>query len=204
MSINTERSMATSAAIEALTGVCAIVLSILALSNVFPMMLTSVAAIAVGFAFLIQGVAISSHYYDVLNAVTFTGAVSTEFIGGIGVLTLGILSLINITPMVLLPVAALVLGGIMELSSGETAHLSSLRVSENEEVRRISSRAMKGATGAQLLVGFAAITLGIIALTGGVGNTLLLSTIAILSVGVVEFSKSSALSAKLVSILRNE
>ena len=141
MSINTERSMATSAAIEALTGVCAIVLSILALSNVFPMMLTSVAAIAVGFAFLIQGVAISSHYYDVLNsvtdtkseAVTFTGAVSTEFIGGIGVLTLRILSLINITPMVLLPVAALVLGGIMVLSSGETAHLSSLRVSENEE-----------------------------------------------------------------------
>jgi hypothetical protein len=52
-----------------------------------------------------------------------------------------------------------------------------------------------------LLIGLGAVALGIIALTVTSANALLLSTIGILAVGVVEFSKGTALAAKMAKIM---
>lgn len=212
LNVRTERTMATSTAIEAFTGIGAVVLAILALSNVYPAMLTSIAIIAVGLAYLIQGIAISANYTSMLEQATegktesmeFAGGVTTEFIGGLGGITLGILSLIGVAASSLIPIAALALGGTLVFSSGETAQFSSLRYTGNEEVRKITNQIIKGTAGSQLLVGLAASTLGIIALTTGSGVSLLLSTIAILSVGGIEFAKGSALSTKMMKMLNNE
>jgi hypothetical protein len=210
MSVKTEHNIATSTAIEAIAGVGVVIMAILALSSVYPITLTSIAAIAVGLAFLIQGLAISANYSDIVQSATETrseavyieGGLSSEFIGGIAAITLGILSLINISPLILLPIAALVSGGVMILSSGETIQMGHLRYSENDTVRRITNSAIRTAAGAQLLTGLAAITLGIVALAGLPQHAFILSTIAILAVGVAEFSKGSALSTKMVNLLR--
>ena len=210
--MKTERSFGTSTTVEAVTGIGAVVLTILALSNVYPMMLTSIAAIAAGVAFLIEGISISAHYLTLLESVSdekwesidFAGGVTTEFIGGLSGIVLGILSLIGIAASTLLPIAALAMGATLVFSTGETALFSSMKFSGNEDVRKITNQAIKSTAGAQLLVGLGAVTLGIITLSVGSGASLILSTIAILAIGGIEFSKGSAISAKMMRLVNKE
>jgi hypothetical protein len=196
--------MAGSTAVEAFAGIGAVVLTILSLSKVYPLLFTSIATIAVGFAFLMQGTAISANYSTLLEdatrdqsqAVEFTGGMTTEFIGGIGGIVLGILSLIGVDPATLLPIAALVFGGILALGTGDAVQLTALRNSGDDDTRDIINSAIRSSAGAQLLVGLGSIALGIIALAVAGSNKLLLSTIAILSVAAMEFSRGTASAPK--------
>ena len=212
ISAKVERSLARSTAIEAFTGIGAVVLAILALLNLLPVVFTSIATMAIGVSFLIQGIAISANYSALLSETTgsragvvdFTGGLTTEFIGGLGGITLGLLSLLGVASYTLLPVAALTLGGTLLFSSGETAHLSAISDDDNNDTHKIVNGAIRSSVGAQILVGLGAIALGIIALTTGIANTFLFSSIAILSIGGVEFSKGSALSAKMMRMLERK
>ncbi len=210
--LNAVRNLSGSTAVEAALGTGAVVLTILALANIDPFMFASIAAIAVGASFLVQGMAISADYSMLLSEVTknqrdaisLAGDLSAEFIGGIAGIVLGILSLINISPETLLPVAAIVFGGILFLGAGTTTSLSKMQIKMNsevnEELQEFAGKALRGSSGAQILVGLGSITLGIIAIVSIAVNPLLLSLIAILSVGAIEFTKGSLLSTKMMNL----
>lgn len=209
------RNLSGSTAVEAALGTGAVVLTILALANVYPFLLASIATIAVGAAFLIQGMAISADFNMVMSeatrnqrdAISLAGDLSAEFMGGIAGIVLGILSLINVSPTTLLPIAAIVFGSTLFLGAGTTANLSRMQIEGepemSENMQYLAGRAIKASAGAQILVGLGSITLGIIAVISITVNPLLLSLVAVLSVGAIEFTKGSLLSAKMMSLFNN-
>jgi hypothetical protein len=119
-----------------------------------------------------------------------SGGSLAEAICGIGAVVLaivalaGILALIGIASLTLLSVAAIVFGAALLLGAGATASLNCLIIEHHyrahEVARRVAGTMVSGATGSQVLVGLAAIVLGIIGLAGGYPLTL--SLIAFLAV----------------------
>lgn len=170
--------MAGATTLEAFAGIGAVVLTILALSNVYPMTFTAIAAILVGVG------------------------MAFEFIGGIGGVLLGILSLVGVDPAMLLPIAALVFGGVLALGTGDSVQLASLKSNADDDKRDAINNAIRASAGAQLLVGLGSIALGIIALTVTGSDKMLLSTIAILAVAAIEFTRGSAITTKMRRMYR--
>ncbi|HYX09877.1 MAG TPA: hypothetical protein VE912_24325 [Bacteroidales bacterium] len=200
---------ATGSSAEAIVGIGALVLSILALARVWPLQLGAIAAIAIGTGFLFQGAGIAAKYSRILSrvaqnhtqAVEMKGGFTTEFLGGISGIALGILALLNVAPLVLLSISVIVFGATLLIGSGTTANLNRLENGndENNQMLRITEEMVKGAAGAQILLGLGSITLGILALVG-TGNTMLLSLVALLAIGASEFITGAALSSRMMGI----
>jgi hypothetical protein len=190
---------------EFVAGAAGVVLAIIGLAGIFPAYVAPIAALAIGAALLLQGGATSARFRRLLNEVTestaqsaeLSGGVSAELVGGAGAIVLGVLALIGVEVTVLLAVAAIVLGGTVALSSGAASRLGALGVPEDAHhlVREISREAVKASAGAQLLVGGAAIVLGILALVGVSPDELTL--VAFLAVGSSVVLSAAAVSGRL-------
>jgi hypothetical protein len=126
-----------------------------------------------------------------------TGGMTAEAAGGIAAIVLGILALIEISPLILLPVASIVLGASLLFSAGAVDQFLA-----NPAGREFSSRAAGPAlvgmgSGAQVMVGLAAIVLGILGVVGFAPLTLTL--VAMLCVGTAVLMTGAALGGKLMS-----
>lgn len=128
---------------------------------------------------------------------------SAEFLGGAAGIVLGILSLLNIAPEVLLPVAVIVFGATIIMSCGTTARLNSLvlggSMAGNEVARRMAGDLVWASSGAQALVGLAAVILGILGVVGI--YAFVLTLVAFLCLGAVITLSGSALSSKMTTML---
>lgn len=170
----------------------ALVLTLIGLSGIYPMFMLPIATIAIGAAFLIEGVAISSRFArllaetsrDRLERAEFSAGLTSQYLGGAAGVVLGILSLLGVYPMVLVPVALIVFGATLLLSSGLTSRLNALETESSDESRRfkrVAHEAMTASAGGELMLGLGGATLGIIALAGILAGTLSLVGMLIIS-----------------------
>jgi hypothetical protein len=198
---------------EAIGGIAAVILAIIGLANVWSGILAGITAIVLGGALLFQGGAIMLRFSRMLseeapgtgeNSEAELGGTSAEVIGGLAGIVLAILALVNVVPYVLLPVAAIVYGGTMMLACGTNAGLSSFSSerfgARNVMARRLAADMLMGTNGLQVMVGIAAVVLGIIGVVGFYSVTL--SLVAYLCVGVAVLASGTALTSKMLTLLR--
>lgn len=192
--------------------VAAVVLSIIGLAGVYPRWLLSAATIAVGIAFLIEGAAIASRLSDLLHESTggrvqmseLGGGVTGETLAGIVGIVLGILGALNVYPAVLLPIAAIIFGAGLIIGAGANIRINELVVVHREDhpmARNVIRQAVLATTGLQVLVGVAAIALGIIGLAGDYPITL--SLVAMLAVGAAFLLSDTAVAGRVMTVLRH-
>ena len=152
---------------EAVGGVAAIVLAILALVGIIPRELVPIATIVIGAAFFCEGGTMAAAYRRTLSRGTAGGGITVEFLAGLAGIVLGILALfLNLTTS-LLGAALIVLGAAMLLSI---------------RLPGVTSEAASTPDGSQVLIGLAAVVLGILALAG-LGSMVLIE-VGLLCLGV--------------------
>ncbi len=192
--------------------IAALVLAIIGLAGVYPRWLLSAATIAVGISFLLEGAAIAARLSDLLHESTggrvqmseLGGGVTGETLAGIVGVVLGILAALNVYPAVLLPVAALVFGAGLIIGAGANIRINELVVVHREEqpmARNVIRQAVLATTGLQVLVGVAAIALGIIALAGDYPITL--SLVAVLIIAAAFALSNTAVAGRVMTVLRH-
>jgi hypothetical protein len=198
-------------AAEAMGGIAAAVLSIIGLSFVVPGYLAAIAAITLGAAFMLRGSGMVARFSSLLaeapeahdGPAPFASLMSAEGFGGAAGIVLGILSLLGLIPAVLLSATAVVFGALLVVSTVASlrmrAHLlfRNWAGPERQPNRPLLGEMIPGAGGAQVLVGIAAIVLGIIGLVGvyPIGVAL----VAFLCLGLLVAVSSMALNSKLMN-----
>jgi hypothetical protein len=179
-----------------------IVLAILGLVDVVPGAMTAIATIVVGAAILLRGAQMVGEYSRLVMpgaAAASTpdasaGGLTLEFLaGGVGIV-LGILALFSHTPT-LTPAALIVFGATLLLVGAMTARGAPVIATADEtpqdrQLRAILAQMAGVASGGQIMIGIAAIVLGILALVPlhetvltlvgllAVGSALLMSALA--------------------------
>lgn len=203
-----ERALVGGAITAAVSGAGAIVLSILGLVGIEPLLMTSIAVLVIGAGLLSESGSLAAEYSEILaktqrnrwRKVEFGSGFSGEMLAGIAAITLGILSLINLEPLVLLPISVIVLGASLLLSTGTKALVNSMRLTIPENRKReemVAHTALRGAIWVQLVVGGAAIVLGILGLLGWI--PLILTLVATLAVGASAVLSGAAVSARMLN-----
>ena len=193
---------------EGIAAIGAVALGILALIGIFPQILIPIAAIAIGTAFFLEGGTIVRQITKFVSesrnirSETFSGGITAELLAGVVGITLGILALLRIVPIILLPVVAVVCGAALIIGGTITARLNSMALemlNESERVNKVSHETISAAANIRWLVGLGVITLGVLGLIGI--QPLILSTIAFLSVGFVNFLIGTAISGRMINLL---
>jgi hypothetical protein len=190
---------------EALGGAGVIVLAILGLVHVDPSLLASIATIVLGAAFLVEGGALAARFMRVARRETTTaresvgGDVAMESMCGAAGIVLGILAIVGIYPMVLVPAAVIVFGAGMLSASGTAWRLNAQHTPISAPVRPHRFEESFDFSGSQVLIGFAGIVLGILALAGYV--PLVLSLVALLALGFGILLGGSWTASRLTSLL---
>jgi hypothetical protein len=204
-----EKAMITGGSgLEILIGVGIIVLAILGLVKVAPTVTLSIAAIAVGTALILQGTTIAGEFKALLrktsegrmdNPTFGGGGVGKELLGGLAGIGFGIAALVGLMPNILLPIAAIVLGCTFLASSITISRLYKMMVelsSNTDTSKKVADAAISDANGVEVLVGLAAITLGIVELFTGAATAAGATTIilvAFLVLGIGTFLTSLSL-----------
>lgn len=198
---------------ESILGGATIVLVLLGLSGVMPLTLLSIAVIAMGAGFLLEGAAISMRFSKLLSESAATRertaegqlgvGLSAEFVGGIAGVILGILALIGISPLVLASTAVIVFGSILMLSSGFKVRFNALEfetIDRTTRFKKIAQEAMIATAGVEFILGLSVAILGILAVTGVYSLTL--GLVGLLIIGITGFITGTALSARMLTLSR--
>lgn len=207
--LNVERAVIGGSSTEAIAGAAALVLAILGLAQIAPRFMIAISAIALGAGLILDGAGITAEYSRILtrsgngaiNNVELGGGISTQIGGGVAAVVLGVLALLNLDPTTLMAIATIVLGATLVFSSGEAARLNALKIetsSDHELAKRVARDALTAATGTEVLVGLAAVVLGILALVGIDPTTLIL--VGMLAVGAAVLLTGGAVVGKMLSI----
>lgn len=180
--------------LQAIGGAAAVVLTILGLLGIMPVYMIAISIIVIGAALLVEGAAIMARYSRMISDVEggggaataqLGGGMSAELVGGLAGIVLGVLALLEIETAILSGVAVLVFGATLILGAGATSRLAQLRRGWTTEQHRagleVARQITFAAAGAQVLVGIAALVLGILALSGWMPVNMIL--IALLAVG---------------------
>lgn len=189
-------------AVEAVAGVAAVVLSIIALSGLLVVPLAAIALIAAGAGLLFEAAAVAAREtgtHEVESEkerAAVKGGIGADSIAGIGAITLGILSLIGLYPMTLLPVGAIILGAGLLLSAAAPVAERGGRVGEST-VRD----ALAAASGVHILVGAGAVVLGILGVLGKV--PVVMTLISTLSIGATQLLTGATISGRMTHVFRH-
>jgi hypothetical protein len=193
---------------ELLLACGAVVVSILGLAGVFRNDLAAIAVIGLGVMLLFQGANVVLRYTELLYEAGVTNkarvaevsrGITAELLAGVAGIVLGILALLRIVPMTLMSVAVIIYGGTLLLTSGESVWLTPFGT-ENEVVRQLMHSMTLVAAGAQVLVGLAAVVLGILGLVGIMPIRMIL--VALLATGASMLVRSSFVGGFLPDFLR--
>jgi hypothetical protein len=194
---------------ELLLALGVVVLSILGIVGLFPTYLAAIAVIGLGVILLFQSTSVVLQYRDLLYEAGATNKVdvshvsrgiTAELLAGMAGIVLGILALLGIAPITLLSVTVITYGGALLLTSGELVWLNSLDAKQNEMVRQLMHSMSLAAAGAQVLVGLAALVLGILGLVGIASTMMIL--VALLATGASILLRSSSVGGLLLDFLQ--
>lgn len=203
-----ERTLVSGSAVEALCGAAAAVLAIIGLTQVAPVDMAAIAAIALGAAFLLDSGLLAAEFPQVLtrsgrgplSAAELGGGLGAQAIAGVSAMMLGIIALLGMHSATLLSITAIVLGAGTLLGSGVVSRISAIttgRGSENQVTQSVTRRAVSAAAGTQLLIGVGAVVLGILALLSFAPMVLTLTSM--LGVGLASLLSGSAVSGRVLS-----
>jgi hypothetical protein len=207
------RDMAGGSAFESVAAVATMVLAIVGLAGGWPLTLASIAGIVLGAALLLRGGAVACRFTRLLSEVPMNwlsdaelgGGMSTHIVGGAAGLVLCVLAMLRLAPAILLPIAAAVFGATLLLGAGTLSSLNAAVIERSyaghEASRRLAGAMSSGALAAQVMVGLAAIVLGVIGLVGY--YPLLLMLVALLCLGATVALSSAAVSARTFRALRH-
>lgn len=195
---------------EGAAGIATIVLAILALAAISPGALGSIAAIVIGVGLLIEAANTGIEYSRAsgrmqAGAITQTaqlGAdVTVELMAGVAGIVLGVLALLSAgSVMHLLPAALIVFGGALLLAGFSATAIGTMTTLESATGTTTSWQSdLAPARGVQILVGIAAIVLGILAFVVTAGGTLLM--VGLLAVGAALLATSANFTRAFVGML---
>lgn len=193
--------------VEMVGGLAALGLACFGLAGMVPGILASVAGICISSALMLEGLAVSAEYGRLTGwqgaPPQVAGGMSAEFVAGGSGLALSILGLVGVYRPILLAITVIILGMGLAISSGAKMRLNSLRATETEgEIEESKLKKMViAAIGLEVIVGVAAVVLGIIALSQIAPAEVVL--VAFLILGVIMLASGSALGGKLMSTARS-
>ncbi len=189
-----------------LEGIAAIILAIIGLAGILPHTLAGIAGVVMGATLLTEGGAVTSGYRLWASRVgnegetpSWSEGLSAEFLGGLAGIVLGILALLGLSSEALLAVALIVFGTTFLLSHTALAPLGWMSgfqtpatTAENAPLTPVTS------SSGQMLVGLAALVLGILALVGLTAWTLVL--VGMLCLGAATLFNAIALRNRLLAM----
>jgi hypothetical protein len=212
-STTTETAATFGGFIDALGGITAIVLAVIALSGVQPTLLLAIGVIVFGAALMIQGGAMVSEYAHFMSPIGGivtthfdTSGLSAVFLSGAAGIVLGVLALLGIFSAELSAIAMIVYGGALVVSSSAVVNLqamrsNSLRASTRSGAEVLAADMASGSAGVQTLTGLAAIVLGILAVAGI--NMIVLSLVALIALGATLVMTGGTLSGTVMGFMRS-
>jgi hypothetical protein len=199
--------------------IAVIVLTILGLVDVVPNAMTAIATIVVGAAILLRGAQMVGEYSRLLTPGAAmasapdasAGGLTLEFLaGGVGIV-LGILALFSHTPT-LTPAALIVFGGTLLLmgamtareapTSGATAAATPQDQTPSDyQLKAILAQMAGVASGSQIMIGIAAMVLGILALVPM--HDTILTLVGLLAVGTALLTSAVATGGAVMTMLHH-
>lgn len=192
------KAVAGGSAVVAVTGLAAVLLSIIGLAQAAPATLDSAAIIALGVAILLGGGAYLARIAREPGAAAVRGWFSAEsFLGAVGV-ALAILALVAGNVLTMNALGALALALAFLCGGVGLARLG--RIAEETREPGVAPRQVAGtAAGLQLACGAGATVLAFLALVGPAPRAL--TEVAVLVMGACAFFTGSVLAARLASAL---
>lgn len=161
---------------EGAAGIAAIVLAIIALAGISVGALASITTIVIGVGLLVQAFNAAAEISKALNVTPAAaatgrgtelgGEVMIDIAAGVSGIVLGILGLVGINAQYLIPAALIVFGGSLILGGAIGAQGRPLitGMTSSEAQMQVGYPSSTAVSGLELLVGFAAIILGILSL----------------------------------------
>lgn len=173
---------------EGAAGIAAVVLAVIALAGVSVGILASIATIVIGVGLMVQAfnsAAESSRMAQAAAGADVGGEVMVDCLCGVAGIVLGILALIGISTAHLVPGALIVFGGALLLGGAISLRPRNISIaSPGTEPRIVSFQGSAAAGGMEILIGIAAIVLGILALILVAPAAGILALVGLLAVGV--------------------
>ena len=157
--------------VQALSGLAAIVLSVLGLVGIARLYMVAIAAIIIGVSLLVHGMAAAAADSaglggEAAGSAEIGGGVSVAVLCGITTIILGILSILNIAPEVLMPISAIVIGAGLSLSAGLQSRTARTAAAATLGIGDTLRMALGAGAGSQVLIGIAVVVLGVLAVVG--------------------------------------
>jgi len=158
---------------EGAAAIAVIVLAIIALAGVSTDALTSIAAIVIGVGLMVQAFNSAAEHSKMMTANAATGAHAAAFAGDVMVdcmcgltgIVLGILALVGMGAAHLLPPALIVFGGALLIGGAVSMRATTLPASASgSEALGVTYQGSPAAGGMEILIGLAAIVLGILSM----------------------------------------
>lgn len=200
--------------IESLTGIGAIVLTILGLAHVFPDILLPIAGMAVGAGLMFEAGALAAEHRELIENLSASAmaqldldvGTSVGLLGGFSVIVLSILAIFGLATNILMSSAAVVIGASLIFGSSTTARMNALRVAvaangPESSALNIARAAVNTSAGTQVFVGLGAIVLGILGLIEIVPT--ILSLVAFLAAGAALSMTGTSVGSRLFAALRH-
>ena len=188
-------------AIEAFAGLSTIVLAILGLADIVRPYMLPIATLVLGAALLFESGAVVARWSLLARSKDrgsgwpeIGGMTTAEMLGGATGIVLGILGLLGIATMTLSAAAVVVFGAVLMLGSGPASRLNALASAGRAagEHLEIAREVVSATASSQLMIGLAAIVLGILALVGV--SAPVLTLVALLVLGLSTLMTGSAAS----------
>jgi hypothetical protein len=183
------------AVLAVIAGGAAGILAILGLvrQGSVPVYLMDVATVVIGVGLLIQGLTGGAHLTAAkaqgwMGKISFGGGVAAATLGGLIGLGLGVAALIGAVPKILCAIALIVYGVTVLLGVGTMMGVNQIAIQRcrvDPETEASCRGLMLGGAGLHVLVGIAAIVLGVLALFNLVPITLILVGLLAVSVGML-------------------
>ncbi len=193
---------------EGAAGIAVVVLTVIALAGISAEALTSIAAIVIGVGLLVQAFNSAAEEARVTTpdaslgaqGIALAGEVMVDCMCGLTGIVLGVLALVGINAAHLLPAALIVFGGSLLLSGAISMRPKTLSVSgPGPEPRIVSHQGSPAACGMEILIGLAAIVLGILSLIMASSGVLVL--VGFLTVGAALLVVSASFSGAALRLL---
>jgi hypothetical protein len=174
---------------EGAAGIAVIVLSIIGLAAVATGSMASIATIVIGAGLMVEAANTAMEYGRVTRVEAGIGEIAepgadmtVEFMAGGTGIVLGILSLIGINAVHLVPAALIVFGAALLLAGVSPTQIGTVTMGEGM-ARNVTWRSeLSPSRGIQMLIGVAAVILGILALVVMADNAVL-ALVGLLAVG---------------------
>jgi hypothetical protein len=190
----------------AVGGAGAVVLAIVGLIGLIPGALAAIATIALGAVLMLSSGALVTRYSRAFAGAPssrvqheIAGGLGLEGMAGLSAVVLGILALLGADPSILLNAAAIVLGAGLIMASGALARLEALtHANAATAPEAVPQEVVHMASGADVLVGGAAVVLGIVGLGGH--DPVTLALVALLCIGSAVMITGSTLATRMFSL----